>query len=66
MNDPIEEQSVRMFGLVYGNPAQSLEDLRAAFRQQEPAIIDGWKKLARSVSNITTAQTLEFILTKEA
>lgn len=64
--DPIEEQGVWMFSKVYGNPGQSMEDLRVAFYQQEPSVVEGWKRLARSVDNITTLNTLEFLLTKTA
>lgn len=57
----IEDQCVRMFGLVYGNPAQTDEDLRRAYAQQEPSVISGWERLARNVNQVTTAATLEHV-----
>jgi hypothetical protein len=61
MSDPLEEQCVRMYRIVYGNIEQSLDDARRAFQQQDKSIIEGWKRLARSVSTVTSAQTLEYI-----
>lgn len=62
IGDPIEEQCVKMFAVVYGNPAHTLDDSRRAFWQQDKAIIDGWERLARTLNKVTTAQTLEHVL----
>lgn len=58
MSDPVEEQAVRLWRIVYGNVQQSLEDAQLAFRQQEPVIVEGWLKLARRVFAVTTPETL--------
>ncbi len=65
-SESIEDQCVRLWHTVYGNVGQTEEEARVAFLQQEPAIIEGWKRLARSIYHVTTAQTLDFILTKQA
>lgn len=62
IGEPIEEQCVRMFGTVYGNPMQTLDDLRRQFYQQEMSVIAGWERLAQSVSRVTTPATLAHVM----
>jgi len=64
IGSPIEDQCVRMFGMVYGNNLQSIEDIRAAFWIQNPAIIDGWERLAKSVMEVTTTGTFAHLSEK--
>ena len=61
IGSPIEEQCVRMFRLVYGNAALSLDDARRGFWIQHPAIIDGWERLAKSVMEVTTPKTFNHV-----
>jgi hypothetical protein len=58
IGDPIEEQAVRLWCAVFGNVAMTLEEARRGFYQQEPSVIAGWERLARSVFAVTTPATV--------
>ena len=66
IGSPIEEQCVRMFGMVWGNNLQSIEDIRATFHMQHPSIIAGWERLAKSVMEVTTPGTFNHVSEKHA
>ena len=60
-----ELEAIEMFSMVFGNPAMSPFEVRNMFYQQEPSIIEGWYRLARSINRVTTHETLKHIASKE-
>ena len=60
--DPIKFECVQIYRIVFGNPAQSDDELLAMFDQQEPSVQEGWKRLAKFFNSVTTPQTLEHIM----
>ncbi len=62
IEDPSDYQAIALYFVVYGNSQHSHNDLRFAFYQQEPSIIEGWKRLAKAINSVTTPQTLENIM----
>ena len=61
MAKSIESQCVRLWKTVFGHKHLSEDDARREFYRQNPAVIDGWKKLAKKINRITTIQTLEHV-----
>lgn len=64
IGSPVEDQCVRMWRLVYSNAGISFDEARVAFHMQNPAIIDGWERLAKSVMEVTTTGTFAHLSEK--
>lgn len=61
IGDPIELQCVRLWKTVFGGKRMTDDEARREFWCQNPAVIDGWKKLAKKINKVTTVQTLEHV-----
>lgn len=58
---PIEAQCVRLWKTVFGHKRMTDDEARGQFWAQNPAVIDGWKKLAKKINKVTTHQTMEHL-----
>lgn len=61
IGDPIEAQCVRLWKMVFGHKRMTEEDARIEFWAQNPAYIEGWKRLAKKINRVTTIATLDHV-----
>ena len=65
IGDPIEAQCVKIWKLVFGHNGMSMDMARSSFWCQNPSVIEGWEKLAKSMNRITTQATIEHVARQE-